>query len=260
MLDIIYTTILAVVQGLTEFLPVSSTGHLILLEKFLNLSPDKYGLSFDVALHIGTLLALLMYFRGKIKSIIKDIVHKKTHVLLLLIIGTIPAAIIGLSVEELLDSYLRNTQVVASMLIIFSFIFWYAEKVSRENKNIQNLNKLDVLIIGFFQAIALIPGVSRSGITMSGGLFRNLSKEQAGEFTFLLSIPIITLASAKGVYDLATTDSELNALVLGLGIIVSGATGYICIKYFLNYLKKHSLLPFILYRLILGTTILLIPQ
>ncbi len=257
MIDIIYTAILAVVQGLTEFLPVSSTGHLILLEKFLNLNPDKYGLSFDVALHIGTLLALLTYFRKKIRIIALDILRKKTQILLILVIGTIPAAIIGLLVEELLSSYLRNTQLIASMLIIFSFIFWYAQSLSKESKDIQNLDKQDALIIGFFQAIALIPGVSRSGITMSGGLFRNLSKEQAGEFTFLLSIPIITLASAKGVYDLAITGSELNGLILGFGIMVSGVTGYICIKYFLNYLKKHGLLPFIIYRVILGIIILI---
>lgn len=246
-----FIILLGTVQGLTEFLPVSSTGHLILLEKVFNLSPDRFGLSFDVALHLGTLLALLFYFRKKLINITKKTV-------LLLLIGTLPALIIGFLLEDLIRDQFRNPFVVAIGLISFSFFFLYAERKSEKDRQIKDISLLDSIIIGFFQAVALIPGVSRSGITISGGLLRNLNQHSSGEFTFLLSIPIIILASGKDMLTLSSIGfSQGMLLSFILGAFVSFIVGISSIYYFLSYLKRHGLLPFIIYRIILGLFILL---
>ncbi len=247
-MDLFFIIILGVVQGLTEFLPVFSSGHLILLEKMFNLSPDRFGLSFDIALHIGTLFALVIYFRNKLADIFKGVI----------LVGTIPAIVVGFLLEDFIRNQFRSPFVIAISLIIFSFVFLFAEKKGRKTKEFNKLTFIDSLIIGIFQSIALIPGVSRSGITISGGLLRNLNEKSSGEFAFLLSIPIIAIASAKDMLTLFETGFSSQLLInFSLGASVSFVVGYLCIYYFLSYLKKHGLMPFIIYRIILGLLILL---
>lgn len=256
MIDILYALLFGAVQGLTEFLPISSTGHLILLEKFFKLSPALFGLSFDIALHIGTLFALLLYFKKDIIFIITHIFQRKDRLGVLLIIATIPAVIFGLAFKDIISSDFRNPLFIALNLFIFSFVLWIAE---RQDKNTNDLNKLTVkqsFIIGLFQSLALLPGVSRSGSTISGGLFLGLNKEQAGRFAFLLSIPIIALAAVADIPDLLTDGFTIYKIQIFLvGMISAFITGYFCIKYFLLYLKKHGFGPFILYRIILAILI-----
>lgn len=257
MIDLFFVILLAVVQGITEFLPVSSTGHLIILEKLFNLSSTKFGLSFDVALHLGTFFALVIYFREKLIRLIQEFIKGETRFGLLIIFGTIPALVIGAILESFIRDAFRSPFFVALNLIIFSFIFLLAERIGKNTSDFNKLSFFDSLFIGFFQAIALLPGVSRSGITIAGGFLRNLKKEQAGEFAFLLSIPIVLVAFGKDMVSLILEGFPvqyfLNFIV---GAFVSFIVGLVCIYYFLSYLKKHGLLPFIIYRILLAVFII----
>ncbi|MBI2029664.1 undecaprenyl-diphosphatase UppP [Candidatus Gottesmanbacteria bacterium] len=255
---ILYAVLFGVVQGLTEFLPISSTGHLILLEKFFKLPPETFGLSFDIALHIGTLLALLIYFRKDVIAIIYNMVSRKDNLGIKLLIATIPAIFAGLVFEKLIRADFRSPILMAVNLFIFSFVFLIAEKLDKNNNKVDNISFKQSFVIGIYQAIALLPGVSRSGITISGGLFSGLTKEDAGRFAFLLSIPIIALASIADLPHLIS--GEFNSQTLGVftvGMLSAFVTGYFCIKYFLIYLKKHGFVPFVVYRIILAVLILL---
>lgn len=256
-MNLLLIILFGLVQGLTEFLPVSSTGHLIILERLFNLSPSQFGLSFDVALHFGTVMALLVYFRKKILGIIIDLIQGKTKFVFLLIIGTLPALFAGVLLEKYINTTFRSTAVVAVSLIIFSFIFLLAERFGKKQKNYLDLNLKESLIIGIFQTIALLPGVSRSGITISGGLLTNLKERDAGEFAFLLSIPIVLAAFIKDIFDLLKQGVSFQYLQSSiLGAIISFTIGLLCITYFLHYLKKHGLTPFIIYRILLALILL----
>lgn len=259
MTNLFFVILLAAVQGLTEFLPVSSTGHLIVLEKFFNLSSALFGLSFDIALHLGTLLSLLLYFRKKLIKLIIDLFEKKTRLFWLIIGGTIPALIIGALFEPLIRDNFRSPLLVAFNLVVFSFIFVWAEKKGNERKEINQLSFSDAFFIGLFQATALLPGASRSGMTIAGGVLRNLKKNEAGEFAFLLSIPIILIALVKSMVDLSLSGfSQILLLNFIVGVVVSFIVGYLVIYYFLNFLKKHGLLLFIVYRFFLALLIWLV--
>lgn len=256
-MNLFFILLLGTVQGLTEFLPVSSTGHLIIIEKLFNLSPLKFGLSFDIALHFGTLLALLFYFRCKIIKIITDFIRGNRQTGYLLLIGTIPALMVGVLLQKSIETIFRDPLFVALNLIIFSLVFFVAEKTGKRQKNFSEIKNKDSFIIGVFQAIALLPGVSRSGITISAALLRNLKENEAGEFAFLLSIPVMLAAFTKDAFDLLKQETSLQYFhfsVFGAGI--SFIVGLLCITYFLNYLKKHGLVPFIVYRIILAVVLL----
>lgn len=258
-MNLFFIALLGIVQGLTEFLPVSSTGHLIIIEKLFNLSPVQFGLSFDVALHFGTLLALLFYFRLKIIKIISNFIQGNRQLGYLLLIGTIPALIAGVLLQKSIETIFRNPIFVAINLILFSLVFLIAEKVGRQQKNYREINNKDSLIIGIFQAVALLPGVSRSGITISGGLFKDLKKNEAGEFAFLLSVPVMLAAFAKDIFDLLKQGISSQYIQSSLlGAAISFIVGLLCIAYFLNYLKKHGLIPFIIYRIVLAVFLLIL--
>lgn len=259
--------ILGVVQGITEFLPISSTGHLILFEHLLGISQEDYGLTFDAALHLGTLFAVIWFFRKDIGNIAGSVfviiqkrrIHTSEEKLVLLLgIGTVPAMIIGLLLEDFIDSLFRSPFLVGTTLIFFSFVLWYVEKKSKLSKSENELSKVDALIIGFAQSVALIPGVSRSGITMAAGMWRHLTREQAARFAFLLSVPIVAGAGGKKMLDVIE-DGSLNSAHMtffAFGIISSMIVGYLTIKYFLRFISKNSLMPFIVYRIILGTLLI----
>lgn len=242
------------VQGLSEFLPISSTGHLIIFQKIFNLPQDSFGLSFDASLHLGTLFAILIFFW---KDYLKALTSKR--LLLNLIAGTIPAAVFGLLFEGVIETSLRQLWIIGTALIVFSLVLVYAEKVGKRLKNIDKFNAKDSAIVGLFQSIALIPGISRSGSTISAGLFLNYKRQDAARFAFMLSGPIIAAAGAKKFLDVLsstnTTQSEITYFIIG--IISSAFFGYITIKYFLKYLSTKTLTPFVIYRLILGTILIL---
>ena len=243
------------IQGLTEFLPISSTGHLIIFEKFLSLDPNSFGLAFDASLHLGTLLAVLAIFKNDYLKIL----NFKNRLWGKLLLGTIPAAAAGLLFENYINTALRQTAIVALSLIVFSFVFIAAEKLAKQHKVKEQTSLFDALIIGAAQAVALIPGVSRSGSTISAGLFLGLKRAESAKFSFMLSGPIIFAAGAKKFFDLTAVSSvgSQKFTLAAIGIVSSAVFGYLTIKYFLKYLQTKTLYPFVVYRVILGIILLL---
>jgi undecaprenyl-diphosphatase len=257
---------LAVVQGLTEFLPVSSTAHLYLTSWLLGWSDG--GLNFDIALHIGTLLAVIIYFFRDWLQIVAqgfgiryghDEELKHNHMLLwLLVIGTIPVGIAGLILQKQAEGPWRNPFVIGFAMIAVGLVMWWAENYGRRVRDLSALNGPDAIAIGVGQAFAVVPGVSRSGSTISAGLFRNLSREAAARYSFLLSVPAIGAAAAKDLYEMHKANgfhafADTNFLV---GIVVSAITGCVVIAWFLRYLRRSSLRPFVYYRIIFGIIVL----
>lgn len=266
-MDIIYAIILGIIQGLTEFLPVSSTGHLILAQNIFHLSTDQFGLTFDVALHIGTALAVLVYFwqtwwRLLSKAVRKGATQAESidrRILLTLIIGTVPAGVFGLLFEKVIEDAFRSPLVIAVALIFGSAIFYVAERIGSARKSIEMMTPADGFLIGCSQAVALIPGISRSGITISAGLLRNFDRETAARFAFLLSTPVIFGAGLKKLIDITILNSvSVDWTIFAVGTITSLITGFITIVYFLRYMKNHSLAAFIWYRVILAMVIIVL--
>ncbi|MDQ2951438.1 MAG: undecaprenyl-diphosphate phosphatase [Chloroflexota bacterium] len=256
--DLVAAVILGLVQGLTEFLPVSSTAHLILVSSVLGLDPAKFGLSFDVALHLGTALAVLLYFAGTWIGLLKDVFAGRWKMPLLVIVGTMPAAIAGVLFESTISTTLRSPLWIVAGLVIGSVIFVLAERAARQRREIGELSFVDALMIGAAQAVALLPGVSRSGITISTGLFRDLRREEATRFAFLLATPVILGAGAKTLLD-ARKAAELFSApdVLAAGFLVSFFSGLAAVAFMVRFLRTNSLNWFIGYRLLLAALVLL---
>jgi len=243
--------ILGVVQGITEFLPVSSTAHLIVFPWFFNWTGEVDTLTFDVALHAGTLLALILCFW---KDWI-ELITKKQRLFGLIVLASIPAGIAGFFLNDIVENDLRKPQIISIMLIAVGFIMLIAEKANK-HKDIEKTGFKDAVIIGIAQAIAIIPGVSRSGITISAGLFRGFEREAAARFSFLLSTPLIAGATILHLKKLTATPSSHNVQLFTIGLITSCITGFIAIKFLLNFLKKYPLNLFVYYRFILSVVII----
>ncbi len=244
--------ILGVVQGLTEFLPVSSTAHLILFPWFFKWGGLVDTLTFDVALHAGTLLALLLVFwRDWI-----DIFLRKRKLLLFLVIATIPAGILGKMFNDMIESRFRSPLIICSSLVAVGVVLLLSEKMYKYKKT-DDITLIDAVVIGISQAVALIPGVSRSGITISSGLFRGLDRESAARFSFLLSTPVIAGAVVLHLRKMAVAGSgDYNLHLLAGGIIASAVTGFLAIKFLLSFLRKHSVGVFAWYRFSLAAVII----
>jgi undecaprenyl-diphosphatase len=271
--DLLKAAILGIVQGLTEFLPVSSTGHLVLLEEGLDVSQDKFGLTFDAALHLGTLLAILVYFWETVVRLVvagfasigrrRWDLNADSRLAWLIVIGTVPAGVIGFLFENTVEEKLRDPAWVATMLILFSGALVLAEVWGKKRLQASQLGAPGALLVGLAQAVALIPGVSRSGITMSAGMLAKLDRQQAAVFAFLLSGPIVAGAGFKKVYDVL---KEAHQGLLGredllffvVGFVLAAITGYFTIRFFLAYLRRRSLYPFVVYRVALGIIVLVI--
>lgn len=243
------------IQGLTEFLPISSTGHLIIFEKIFGISQERFGLAFDASLHLGTLVAVLIFFfRDYLK-----VLNFKNGLLVKLIIGTVPAAIAGYFLEDKLNTVFRQIWIVAAGFIFFSAVLYLAEKYGKKLAKYEKVSNLNSLVIGIFQAFALLPGVSRSGSTISAGLFAGLKRDEAAKFAFMLSGPIIAGAGLKKFAQVFLggnlSSSDFNFFIVG--IISSAVFGFLTIKYFLRYLSTKSLYPFIFYRVAVGLLLLL---
>jgi undecaprenyl-diphosphatase len=262
MLDTLQIVVLSLVQGITEFLPISSSAHLILVPRVFHW-PDQ-GLAFDIAMHLGTLLAVLLYFRKDIQKMssafIQSLMGKgfNADAKMAWAIGfaTIPVGIAGLCFKDFIETSLRSPVVIAFSTIFFGILLWLADSLSRRIRDIQNLNWKDVLTIGCGQALSLIPGTSRSGVTLTSGLAMGLTRDSAARFAFLLSIPVILLAGGLQIINLIKEDAAVQWSAMGLGIGISAISGYICIHYFLKFLTTVGVLPFVIYRLCLGGVLL----
>jgi undecaprenyl-diphosphatase len=251
-------------QGATEFLPVSSTAHLILLPWFLGW-PDP-GLAFDVALHLGTLVALLIYFRAEWTALAMsalDLLRGRTdepnaQMALLIIIGTIPGAIAGALFQHKVEDALRSPLVIAVTLITLALVLVIAEFMGGRKKSLHEVSAGDAVVVGLAQALAIVPGVSRSGVTITAGLFRSLKRDAAAKFSFYLSTPIIAGAIASQLLHIlkaGVTAEQLSPLVIG--IVSSGVVGYLAIAFLLRYLQTHNTFLFVYYRIALGIVVLL---
>jgi len=257
MSDQLAAVILGLVQGLTEFLPVSSTAHLILVSDALKLDPEKFGLSFDVALHLGTALAVLLYFATTWIGLLNDVLHGRWRLPGAIVIGTIPAAIAGVLFESAVSTTLRSVLYIAVGLVVGSAIFVLAERMGERRRRLERLTIGDAVLIGAAQAIALLPGISRSGITISAGLFRGLERADSTRFAFLLATPIILGAGLKTLLDarkLSGLTAELD--VVAIGFAVSFVSGLAAVAFMVRYLRSHTLNIFVVYRVALAIVII----
>ncbi|MCZ6883122.1 MAG: undecaprenyl-diphosphate phosphatase [Gammaproteobacteria bacterium] len=249
---------LAIVQGLTEFLPISSSAHLILVPLILQW-PDQ-GLVFDVAVHLGSLIAVLVYFRTEVvamtiawsRNVTGAASSENSRLAWWVILGTIPAVVAGYLFKHSVETELRTAWVIAIATIVFALLLGIADLKKSKQRSEFQLNWHDVLMIGCFQALALIPGTSRSGITMTAGLLLGLSRQAAARFSFLLSIPIIFASGTLQTLELLQASPAIDWLALMLALVLSAVSAGICIHLFLGLIEKIGMLPFVIYRLLLG--------
>lgn len=263
-LDFIQAIVLAVVQGFTEFLPISSSAHLILVPRLFGW-PDQ-GLAFDVAVHMGTLSAVVWYFRRDLLSMkgdwVASVARRETvgdsRLAWGVILGTIPVGLAGLLLGDLIEAQLRSPLVIAATTIGFGLALWWADAVGAKSRTEHSLSWRDVLIIGCAQALALVPGTSRSGITMTAALALGLDRSGAARFSFLLSIPVIVLAGGLKLSSLLGQAHPVDWQALLLGSVLSAVSAYICIDWFLKLIQRIGMMPFIVYRVALGVLLLVV--
>ncbi|WP_394145754.1 undecaprenyl-diphosphate phosphatase [Vibrio atypicus] len=250
--------VLALIQGLTEFLPISSSAHLILPSAILGW--EDQGLAFDVAVHVGTLAAVMIYFRKEVvslltaffASIFKGDRSKEAKLAWMILIATIPACVLGLFMKDLIEIYLRSAWVIATTTIVFGLLLWYVDKNAKLAEDEYQADWKKAVFIGLAQAMALIPGTSRSGATITAALYLGFTREAAARFSFLMSIPIILLAGGYLGLKLVTSGEPIHFGYLFTGIITSFISAYICIHFFLKLISRMGMTPFVIYRLILG--------
>ena len=263
--DYIQAIFLALIQGITEFLPISSSAHLALVP-LLTSWPDQ-GLAFDCVVHLGSLTAVVFYFRSdlarmasgftvtlKQRSISAD---RDGYMAWLIGFATIPVGLFGLTSKDMIENDFRSLTVIGTTSIIFGLLLWLADTEDKNSKTESSWNLRDVMIIGVAQAIALIPGTSRSGITMTAALMMGYNRETAARFSFLLSIPVIILAGGIKIRDwIEQPDQAAGLLELLIGYGLSAISAYLCIHYFLKYLQRIGMGPFVIYRVLLGAVLL----
>jgi len=257
--DILQATVLALVQGLTEFLPISSSAHLILVPSILGW--EDQGLAFDVAVHLGTLIAVFWFFRDEVIAIISAWLRSITHreheqqdarLAWAILVATVPVVLAGFFLEDFVESQLRSPLIIASATAAFGILLWLADLSRKNIADEHSITLFIALIIGLVQVLALVPGTSRSGITITAGLFLGLSRQAACRFSFLMAMPVIAGAAVLELYALLSSSEAVawNALIIGL--LVAATSAYFCIKLFLQAVEKIGMLPFMLYRLILS--------
>jgi undecaprenyl-diphosphatase len=258
--DLLAAALLGVVQGLTEFLPVSSSGHLILARAFFGWDPGRFGLAFDVACHVGTLLAVVAYFRRDIVRLaaaapgaIAGRDGSWERLGRLIVIGTVPVVIVGVLFADAIETTLRSPAVVAVTLVIGAIGLVVAERFGARRRGEESIGYGESFAIGVAQASALIPGVSRSGATLTVAMLLALRREAAARFVFLLSLPAVLAAALKEGMEVAGVGfAGLPVTLFAIGMVVSGVVGYVTVKYFIRYLVDHTLYGFAIYRLLLA--------
>lgn len=264
--EIIKAIVFGAVQGLTEFIPISSTAHLRVIPALLGWEDE--GAAFSAVIQMGTLIATLIYFRNDIINITTGFLRSlnkrdfarnpESRIFILIMVGTIPIGVCGLLFKGFIEGDARGLYVISSSLILLAIVLFIAEKYSTRQKDLNEITLKDGLIIGLAQALALIPGSSRSGVTITAGLFRGLKRDTSARYSFLLSIPAIGLS---GLYELYSEREELlneNFVMLVVGTLVAGIVGYAAIAFLIRFLKTHSNMVFIIYRIALGLTILIL--
>jgi undecaprenyl-diphosphatase len=261
-MPLIQIIVLALIQGLTEFLPVSSSAHLILGSKALDW-PDQ-GLVFDVATHLGTLVAVFIYFRQELMDmakaclgpVVSESERRHRSMAIYLALASIPALFVGALAHDAVEFYLRDVRIIAWTTIIFGLLLWIADARGPRNIKLEQIGLRSALWIGLAQALALIPGTSRSGVTITAGRFLGLTPDASARFSFLLAIPIIGAAGSYGALRVITGDANIDWLSFILAMAFAAVAGLICIAAFLALLKRVGLMPFVLYRLALGMILL----
>lgn len=254
---------LGIIQGLTEFLPISSSAHLILLPRLLGW-PDQ-GLAFDVAVHVGTLLAVMLYFRRQVLPLVHDTIRSawqrrpvgESQLGWALVIGTLPLVAGALVLADAAEGLLRDPRIIAAATIGFGLLLWVVARRAGDRDE-RSIGPGAALFIGAAQVLAIIPGTSRSGITMTAGLWLGLDATAAARFSFLLSMPAIGLAGAWKTLQLAGAESAVDWGVFGFGALVSAVAAYLCIKAFLALVSRVGMTPFVIYRLVLGVVLLVL--
>ncbi|MCP5418133.1 MAG: undecaprenyl-diphosphate phosphatase [Chromatiaceae bacterium] len=263
-MDSIQILILSLVQGLTEFLPISSSAHLILTPELLGYQDQ--GLAFDVAVHLGSLIAVIGYFHDDIVRMARDLLRslrangpatRDARLGWMIIVATLPIVVIGGVFKSLVETDLRSTLVIAITTILFGLLLYWFDLRGVRTRDEYSVNWQDALIIGLFQALAIIPGTSRSGITMTAGLMLGLTRSAASRFSFLLAVPTILMSGALVTLDLMRTDLPVMWNELLLGAVLSCVSAYLCIYFFLKLIENLGMLPFVIYRLLLGAVLLL---
>jgi undecaprenyl-diphosphatase len=256
----LHAVVLGLVQGATEFLPVSSSGHLILVPKLLGW-PDQ-GLAFDAAVHLGTVLALLVYFAPELRRLGEGVLAGRPGDWRLgraIVLGSLPAGVAGLAFRHVIETRLRSVTVVAVSTVLWALVLWLADRRAAGNRvrELREVSAGQALAIGLAQSVALIPGTSRSGITITAGLFSGLDRSTAARFAFLLGLPITLAAGLLESVDLARGGSGGEALgVVALGVGTSFAAGLGAIWFLLRYLERRTLSVFVAYRVVLGLLLL----
>ncbi len=254
--------ILAIVQGLTEFLPISSSGHLVLVPTFFGWADQ--GLAFDVAVHFGSLLAVCLYFREDIASLLLGGLRLTTgrmdtpgsRMALGIALGTIPAATAGLLAADWIEANLRSPSVIVFTLAGYAVLMVIADRYGKSERNVTDVTLKDAFLIGCAQALALVPGTSRSGVTITAGRFLGFARQDAARFSFLLSVPVIFLASAYESLNLLMSGEVVPWAQFATGIAVSAIVAYLSIEFFMRFVNKIGLLPFAIYRLLLAGLLL----
>lgn len=269
-MTILQAAVLGVIQGLTEFIPVSSSGHLIVVPRLLGWSDHAQW--FDVALHLGTLAAVVLYFWrdwvGILASFYRHIARREPYtgsgadssgrLLVPIAVACVPAAVAGWKWEKIIESTLRQWYWVAGALVLIGVVMLVADRVGRKKRPMDEMSYVDYITIGCAQALALFPGVSRSGITISAGLFRNLDRAAAARFSFLLSTPIILGAAAHKLMGLHSEPGKIAAAPFAVGVATSAVVGYLAIGLLLNFLRKHTLNVFVGYRFALAAVVFVV--
>lgn len=262
MLELLQITFLAALQGVTEFLPISSSGHLILPAELFGWHDQ--GLVFDVSVHVGSLVAVVYYFRIQIfelamawfRSVGRREQTEQSRLAWLIILSTVPAGAAGLLLNDVIEQYARSMLVIGTTSIVFALLLFLGDTNSRKTANLADLTWKTALFIGFAQMLALLPGTSRSGVTMTAGLFVNLSRHAASQFSFLLAIPIIAASGLLKTAEFSQTGAGVSEwIVLLYGALVSGVVSYFCIHYFLKLIERIGFLPFVFYRIALGVVL-----
>ncbi len=267
-MDLLKALVLGILQGATEFLPISSSGHLVLVPWWLGW--DESPLVFDVVVHLGTMLAVLVYFwrdwltlarAGWHALRTRSLQDPDARLLTLILLGTIPAAIVGALFDDIFEAAFSEPPLVAALLLVTALLLWFSERRHTASRDLDDLNKRDALFIGAAQALAIFPGISRSGSTIAAGITRGLPRAVAARYSFLLSTPIIVLAGAKQVLDVALGETSVGADMaapLVAGFITAALTGFVCIWFLLRLLQQRRLYGFVAYCAAFGTLSLLV--
>ena len=253
---------LSVLQGFTEFLPTSSSGHLALLPWLVGW--EDQGLAFDVAVHVGTLLAVVIYFRSEIgllivdwcRSLVGGPVTVYSRLAWAIGVATIMVGLAGITLEDWVSGELRNPIPIAIATIFFGILLGVADKFGKRVREVESIGWKDVLVIGAAQVLALIPGTSRSGITMTAGLAMGLTRDAAARFSFLLAVPVIALAGGWQSVKFAQSSLPVNWGLLVFSVFVSAVVAFLCIHYFLRLIQRFTMMPFVVYRIVLGVILL----